>query len=186
MVSWLDSSYFLSNPDQPIFIFRNLECFIKTNSKARAAYWMGNALEEVGSSVKSQRWYEKASLYSLTFYGQLAASKLSEKKLFNPLLVEYSDANNTDYKENRPVFINLFLNEFDRPKLVKKFIWDLADRNNLSTSVNSVKTANDIGRHDFAVQAGKILYYNHTILDPLSFPQIERPEFGKLFFQNKV
>ena len=47
------------------------------------------------------------------------------------------------------------LNEFDEPKLVKKFIWDLADRNNVSTSVNSVKTANDIGRHDFAVQAGK-------------------------------
>ena len=53
-------------------------------------------------------------------------------------------------------------------------------------SVNSVKTANDIGRHDFAVQAGKILYYNHTILDPLSFPQIERPKFGKIIFPNKV
>jgi len=108
---------------------------------------------------------------------------VEEKKLFSPMLVEYSDANNTDYKENRPVYLSIsLLNEFDRPKLVKKFIWDLADRNNLSTSVNSVKTANDIGRHDFAVQAGKILYYNHTILDPLSFPQIERPEFGKIIF----
>ena len=175
---------FLSNPESAYLHFQEIwNVSSRPISKARAAYWMGNALEEVGSSTESQSWYEKASLYSLTFYGQLAASKLSEKKLFNPLLVEYSDANNIDYKENRPVYLSIsLLNEFDRPKLVKKFIWDLADRNNLSTSVNSVKTANDIGRHDFAVQAGKILYYNHTILDPLSFPQIERPEFGKIIF----
>ena len=82
--------------------------------------------------------------------------------------------------------ISSLLNEFDRPKLVKKFIWDLADRKELSTSINSVKTANDIGRNDFAVQAGKILYYNHTILDPLSFPQIERPEFGKIIFPEQI
>ena len=49
------------------------------------------------------------------------------------MLVEYSNDNNTDYKENRSVYLSIsLLNEFDRPKLVKKFIWDLADRNNVS------------------------------------------------------
>ena len=72
------------------------------------------------------------------------------------------------------------LNEFDKSKLVKKFIWDLADRENLNTATKSVRIANELGRKDFAVQAGKILYYNHVLLDPLSFPEVERPKFGKI------
>ena len=175
---------FLDNPESAYLHFQEIwNVSSRPISKARAAYWMGNALEVLGNSSEAQNFYKKASFYSLTFYGQLAASKLSDKKLFEPMVVEYSDANNTDYKKNRSIYLSIsLLNEFERPKLVKKFIWDLADRKELVTSVNSVKTANDIGRNDFAVQAGKILYYNHTILDPLSFPQIERPEFGKIIF----
>ena len=175
---------FLDNPESAYLHFQEIwNVSSRPISKARAAYWMGNALEVLGNSSEAQNFYKKASFYSLTFYGQLAASKLSDKKLFEPMVVEYSDANNTDYKKNRSIYLSIsLLNEFERPKLVKKFIWDLADRKELVTSVNSVKTASDIGRNDFAVQAGKILYYNHTILDPLSFPQIERPEFGKIIF----
>ena len=101
---------FLSNPESAYLHFQEIwNVSSRPISKARAAYWMGNALEEVGRSIESQSWYEKASLYSLTFYGQLAASKLSEKKLFEPMLVEYSDANNTDYKENRSVYLSISL-----------------------------------------------------------------------------
>ena len=179
---------FLNNPESAYLHFQEIwNVSSRPISKARASYWMGNALEEIGKLSEAQIWYEKASFYSLTFYGQLAASKLNEKKLFNPVLAEYSDSNISDFKENRSIYLGIsLLNEFDHPKLVKKFIWDLADRQDLSTALNSVKIAKDIGRDDFAVQAGKILYYNHTILDPLSFPQVKRPSFGKIIFPEQT
>ena len=178
---------FLNNPESAHLHFQEIwNVSSRPISKARAAYWMGKTLEAVSNSSDAQSWYKKASYYSLTFYGQLAASKLKEKKLFKPKLVEYTEANSTDYKENRSIYLSIsLLNEFDRPKLVKKFIWDLANRDQDSIAINSVKTAKDIGRDDFAVQAGKILYYNHTILDPLSFPQIDRPKFGKIIFPDQ-
>ena len=40
--------------------------------------------------------------------------------------------------------------------------------------------ASEIGRNDFAVQTGKIYYYKNTELDPLSFPEVQRPNFGKI------
>ena len=47
---------------------------------------MGNSLDALGKTDDAQKEYLKASKYSLTFYGQLAASKLNNKILFSPKL----------------------------------------------------------------------------------------------------
>ena len=46
---------FLSNPESAYLHFQEIwNVSSRPISKARAAYWMGNALEEVGSSAESQ------------------------------------------------------------------------------------------------------------------------------------
>jgi len=45
-------------------------------SRARAAYWVGRALEASGGSAAANAWYTRAAENNTTFYGQLAANKL--------------------------------------------------------------------------------------------------------------
>ena len=67
--------------------------------------------------------------------------------------------------------------EFADPKVL--------DREDIVVASNAMQIAADIGRHDFAVQAGKIFYYNNVILDTKSFPIVDRPEFGKIMFPDQ-
>jgi len=46
-------------------------------SKARAAYWAGRAAERAGDAGTAKSWYNKASAYPTTFYGQLASLKIN-------------------------------------------------------------------------------------------------------------
>ena len=47
---------------------------------------MGKSLNALGKADDAQKEYLKASKYSLTFYGQLAATKLNNMVLFSPKL----------------------------------------------------------------------------------------------------
>jgi len=183
MAGWI-SLTFLENPESAYLHFKEIwDVSSRPISKARAAYWMGNSLDALGKTDDAQKEYLKASKYSLTFYGQLAASKLNNKILFSPKLTSKENTSSEKQEISNSVYLAIsLLNEFDKSKLVKKFIWDLADRENLNTATKSVRIANELGRKDFAVQAGKILYYNHVLLDPLSFPEVERPKFDKIIF----
>lgn len=47
-------------------------------SRARAAYWAGRAAAKTGDSKSSKEWFEEASSFPTTFYGQLATLALSK------------------------------------------------------------------------------------------------------------
>jgi len=47
-------------------------------SKSRAAYWAGRAREAMTDTPGATAWYARAAEYDTTFYGQLAARKLSK------------------------------------------------------------------------------------------------------------
>ena len=139
---------------------------------------MGESLSEIGRAEDAKKWYEEASKYSLTFYGQIAATKLPIDKNFNPRTIRKLPTEKRNlYKD---IFLTVsLLDEFDEIKLVKKFLRDLADREDKEISVYAMSLASEIGRNDFAVQTGKIYYYKNTELDPLSFPEVQRPNFVK-------
>ena len=183
LAGWLSFS-FLKEPETSFIHFSKIwDVSSRPISKARAAYWMGESLSEIGRVEDAEKWYEEASRYSLTFYGQIAATKLPVNKNFNPSLT----IRKTLTAEKRDLYKDIFLavsllDEFDKTKLVKKFLRDLADREDKEISVYAMSLASDIGRNDFAVQTGKIYYYKNTELDPLSFPEVQRPNFGKIIF----
>ncbi len=183
LAGWI-SLVFLNNPESAYLHFSNIwNISTRPISKARASYWIAKSFESIGNFRESQNWYRLASNYSLTFYGQLAKSKLNEKTEFMPITTKSVNVSNETIDKNKEIYLAIsLLNEFDVSKYVKKFIWDLANRNDIETAIDSVRIANAIERYDFAVQAGKMLYYNTTILHPLSFPTIDKPTFEKLIF----
>lgn len=67
---------FEKKPTEALQHFEALYANVKTPiSKSRGAYWSGRAAEEIDTSI-SVRWFEKASKYSTTFYGQMAGAHL--------------------------------------------------------------------------------------------------------------
>ena len=186
MAGWI-SITFLDNPKDALQHFKEIwNVSSRPISKARAAYWIGKSYEEIGNKEESQEWYSKASIYNLTFYGQLAGTKSEENIFFEPVVNVARNETKESMQLNKKIYAAIsLLSEFDRPKIVKKFIKDLADREDIVVASNAMQIATDIGRHDFAVQAGKIFYYNNVILDTKSFPIVDRPEFGKLIFPDQ-
>ncbi len=186
MAGWI-SITFLDKPKKALKHFKEIwNVSSRPISKARAAYWMGKSYEEIGNTTESQKWFSKASTYTLTFYGQLAGVKSEENIFFEPVVNVKINESEESKQLNRKVYSAIsLLNEFNRPKIVKKFIKDLADREDIAIASNAMQIATDIERYDFAVQAGKIFYYNNVILDTKSFPVVDRPEFGKIIFPDQ-
>jgi peptidoglycan lytic transglycosylase len=50
-------------------------------SVARTAYWQGRAAEAAGAQDDARAFYEKAAGYSVTYYGQLARTKLGQAEV---------------------------------------------------------------------------------------------------------
>jgi soluble lytic murein transglycosylase len=65
---------------QPGRAFRHFENLYKSSisplSRARAAYWSGEASTALGYPDVARAWYRTASAYRSNFYGQLAATKI--------------------------------------------------------------------------------------------------------------
>ncbi|EJF78332.1 hypothetical protein ME7_00323 [Bartonella birtlesii LL-WM9] len=50
-------------------------------SLSRGYYWMGRAAEALGEHKNAQNYFHRAAHFGATYYGQLAASRLNQKKL---------------------------------------------------------------------------------------------------------
>ncbi len=67
----------LDLPDRALARFEKMFASVSTPiSRARAAYWAGEAAAALGDAAKAERWREKAAAHPNTFYGQLAARRL--------------------------------------------------------------------------------------------------------------
>ncbi len=48
-------------------------------SLSRGAYWLGRAYDAKKQFELAQKWYQEASNYSTSYYGQMAMLELQEK-----------------------------------------------------------------------------------------------------------
>jgi soluble lytic murein transglycosylase len=51
-------------------------------SLSRGAYWLGRSYEKIGDKEQSNKWYQEATKYLTTYYGQLAFLKLNPNEKF--------------------------------------------------------------------------------------------------------
>ncbi|MGI4776396.1 MAG: lytic transglycosylase domain-containing protein [Janthinobacterium lividum] len=76
---------FLKKPQLALEHFQKLQKIAKKPiSVARAKYWLGRTLEFMGDKERSHKFYKEASIFSYTFYGQLAHLELKENKISLP------------------------------------------------------------------------------------------------------
>jgi soluble lytic murein transglycosylase len=88
ILGWLYLQY-LNRPLEAKNRFQKLyENVSSPISKSRMAFWMGETLKILGENTGSIQWYEKAAHYGLTFYGQLAISRLRARGHGGNILLE--------------------------------------------------------------------------------------------------
>ena len=82
MSGWISLS-FLNDPltakDHFQNFYNNVSYPISTS---RGAYWLGRTYEKLGNRALSNKWYQEASKYLTTYYGQLAFLKLDPQAKF--------------------------------------------------------------------------------------------------------
>jgi len=178
MSGWIALS-FLKDPliakDHFHNFYKNVSYPISTS---RGAFWLGRTYEKLGNKEKSLKWYQEASKYLTTYYGQLAFLKLNPNGKFT--------LNNNMEVDNkyRYIFYNkelvkiiYLLDELKKDKYTKYILRHLANDNiKRGSEILAAELATSIERYDFAIQVSKIASYQKRFHNQFNYPIISTPK----------
>ena len=186
LAGWLSFS-FLNDPATASLHFRNIyDISSRPISKARGSFWLARSYKELNKNEMAQEWFLESSKYNFTFYGQLANQYLGDQSQFivnsYPETIDVNNPNSEMIEVYRAIYL---LDELEEFKIMKKFIWSIARSDNTEERLRIAKLAKKLSRNDFAVQAGKFIYYDTLLLAPESFPSVQKPKFGKIIFPSQ-
>ena len=179
---WMSGWIALSFLNDPILAVEHFDNFYNNVgypiSLARGAYWLGRSYEKMGSKDLQNKWYQEASKYLTTYYGQLAFLKINPDKTFELDLEQVVDK---DYKkkfENKGlVKVIYLLNELNKDKYTKHILRHLAlDDIEKGSEILAAELATNISRYDFAIQIAKIASYEKRFLNNYNYPIIGTPK----------
>lgn len=120
--------------------FENMHNKVKlANSKSKAAYWIARSYEALEMEPYAKEWFENASKYPATFYGQLAIAKVHGHEKITYL---QEKAKNLD-EENPP-------KDHQAAKKITLFAYYLFKSGNKSLAYNIIESLAtiDISRHE--------------------------------------
>ena len=178
MSGWIALS-FLKDPliakDHFHNFYKNVSYPISTS---RGAFWLGRTYEKLGNKEQSLKWYQKASKYLTTYYGQLAFLKLNPNGKFT-----LNDSMEVDNKY-RYIFYNkelvkiiYLLDELKKDKYTKYILRHLANDNiKRGSEILAAELATSIERYDFAIQVSKIASYQKRFHNQFNYPIISTPK----------
>ena len=178
MSGWIALS-FLNDPLTAKDHFKNFyENVNYPISKSRGAFWLGRTYEKKGDIGQSRIWYQEASKYLTTYYGQLAFLKLNPNGKF-----ELNKDMEVDNKYRRVFFnkelvkIIYLLDELKKDKYTKFILRHLANDNILMGSeILAAELATNIERYDFAIQVSKLASYQKRFHNTYNYPIISTPQ----------
>src|SRR6056300_1342508 len=127
---------------------------------------------------QSNKWFEEATKYLTTYYGQLAFMELNPNGNFE---LEHDMEIDTKYKINffdkELVKIIYLLDELDKDKYTKNILRHIANDNVAAGSeILAAELATNIGRFDFAIQISKIASYEKRFHNKYNYPLISTPK----------
>ena len=148
-------------------------------STSRGAYWLAKSYKALGDKENSNKWFNEASQYLTTYYGQLAFLELNPNKNFE--LSEDMKVDN-EYKKNfyskELVKIIYLLDELNEEKYAKFILRHLANDNIKGGSeILASELSTNIGRFDFAIQIAKIASYEKRFHNKYNYPIISTPKY---------
>ena len=148
-------------------------------SVARGAYWLGRTFKQLNNRELSNKWFEEASNYLTTYYGQLAFMHLNPDGLFElskdiKIEKEYRDY----FFKKEIVKLIYLLDELDEDKYTKHILRHIANDNISSGSEPlAAELATNIERFDFAIQISKIASYEKRFHNKYNYPIISTPKY---------
>ncbi len=171
MAGWL-SLRFLKKPDQALVHFNKFIKIVKTPiSLARGYYWLGRSYEAKGNKQTAKQFYEQATKYSFTFYGQVASIELNKTNLVLPPVPV---VNNEERKaiENKGIIKAIrLLVKYDKHKLAviysKAAIKDTKNPAEILVIANIIKSTNHANH---MVDVAKIAAQNNIFIPNCAFP----------------
>ena len=175
---WIATT-FLNDPNMAINHFQNFYNNVGYPiSLSRGAYWIAHTYKKLKNKQKAEEWFNEASKYINTYYGQLAfveikpgqAFKLSDQPKVSEKYIK-------KFNKDPLVKIIRLLNELNKTKYAKDFLKHLASLDVESGSeILSGKLAVEIGRYDYAIQIAKAASYEKRFYNEINYPVIRTPE----------
>ena len=147
-------------------------------STSRGAFWLGRTYEKLGDKEQSVYWYDIASKYLTTYYGQLAFLKLDPSGKFELNKdMEIDDKYRYIFFNKELVKITYLLDELKKDKYTKFILRHLANDNiQKGSEVLAAELATNIQRYDFAIQISKISSYQKRFHNKFNYPIISTPK----------
>ena len=180
---WMSGWIALSFLDDPILAIDHFNNFYQNVgypiSLSRGAYWLGKSYEKIGDKEKSQQWYEEATKYLTTYYGQLAHLKIKPNENFElEEQQKISDKYRKYFYKKDLVKIIYLLDELNKDKYTKNILKHLANDDIESGSeILAAELSSNISRYDFAIQISKLASYEKRFHNQFNYPIIGTPEY---------
>jgi len=147
-------------------------------SLSRGAYWLGKSYEKMGNKKESLKWYEEATKYLTTYYGQLAHLKIKPNEKFELAeQIKVDGKLRKKFYEKELVKIIFLLDELNKDKYTKDILKHLATENIANGSeILAAELATNISRYDFAIQISKLASYQKRFHNDFNYPVIGTPK----------
>jgi len=180
---WMSGWIALSFLNDPLLAKDHFENFYNNVgypiSLARGAYWLGRIYKELNKLDLATKWFEEASQYLTTYYGQLAFMEIKPNESFE-LSKDFEvkkEYRNSFYKKEIVKIIYL-LDELDEDKYAKYMLRYLANDNiDNGSEILAAELATNIERFDFAIQISKIASYEKRFHNKFNYPIISTPKY---------
>ncbi|MFT5485752.1 MAG: soluble lytic murein transglycosylase [Paracoccaceae bacterium] len=143
-------------------------------SKARAAYWVGRAAEASGDLAAATKSFQAASKHGTTYYGQLAAARSNSSVVLTSSRVAPTKPERSIFERDERVRAVRLLSQVGARNHVRPFMYKLlSEAKTPQRQVLTAELANQIGRRDFAVRAGRKSYRTGSPLPEIAYPIIK-------------
>lgn len=174
-LEWLSgylSLRYLNKPQQALIHFKNFEAavFIPI-SIGRAGYWLGRTYETLDRYKSAQISYQTAAQFQTSFYGQLAAEKLSLPPNESLTGKEWAeDWRIADFAESDVMRTALLLHYAEEPWLVKVFFLHIAKSLDRSGLMQIADLALEMERPSLALSVAELAAKQGIILTRPYYP----------------
>ena len=169
---------FLNDPNLALQHFKNFyENVGYPISLSRGAYWLGRSYKRINNEKKSFEWFDIASKFPNTYYGQLAFLEINPSGEFKiKPQQKVSEKYKKQFNKNNLIKTIKLLKELEKTKYTKDFIKHLAllDVEN-GSEILAGELAVSIERYDFAIQIAKQASYEKRFYNNINYPIINLP-----------
>ena len=180
---WMSGWIALSFLNDPLLAKEHFEKFYNNVgypiSIARGAYWLGRTYKKLDNNELAKKWFEEASNYLTTYYGQLAHMEINPNTNFELTKDKEVNKEYRDYFQKKEIVkIIYLLDELDEDKYAKYMLRHLANDNvENGSEILAAELATDIERFDFAIQISKIASYEKRFHNKFNYPIISTPNY---------